>query len=91
MTSSNAFALTTTFKITGRLKYAYDIKEGETVSSYDDCLIVTNKNEDKSELFRRLLKYGNLCEILYPKTDRENFKNLVYSLINRFELNWKQI
>lgn len=75
------FGLITSFKITGRLKNAYTAREGELINKYGDYIIVSNKKEDKTELFKRLLKYGVCCEILYPKTDREEFKKLVEELI----------
>ena len=78
------FSLTTTFKITGRLKNAYAPREGEIISEFKDHIIVSNKKEDKDELFKRLLKYGSFCEILYPKSDREKFKTLVTGLISNF-------
>lgn len=81
LAQSTDFGLSTTFKIKGDLKKSYMAKEGENVSPYDDYLIVTNKNEDKEALFKRLLKYGTNCEILYPKTDREKFHTLIHSLI----------
>ena len=71
----------------GDLKKSYMAKEGENVSPYDDYLIVTNKNEDKEVLFKRLLKYGTYCEVLYPKSDREKFINLVENLISRHTQN----
>ena len=75
------FGLSTTFKITGRLKKSYTLKEGEIAVESEEGLIITNNKEDKKELFNRLLKYGDCCEILYPKNDRENFINLVENLI----------
>lgn len=75
------FSLTTTFKISGRLKNGYYLREGETLTEHGNYIIVSNKKEDKDELFKRLLKYSTCCEILYPKTDREKFKKLVESLI----------
>lgn len=75
------FALSTTFKLKGILKKTYCAKEGEIVSPYDDYLIVSNKYEDKETLFKRLLKYGTNCEILYPKSDREKFRTMIHSLI----------
>lgn len=78
---STDFSLSTTFKITGGLKNTYQIKEGEIISPFEDYIVVTNKKEDKEQLFKRLLRYGTNCEILYPKSDREKFKNLVKYLI----------
>ncbi len=82
--SSSDFGLITTFKISGRLKNAYTVREGEIISEYEDYIMVSNKKEDKDELFKRLLRYGTFCEILYPKSDREKFKNLLENLIAKF-------
>lgn len=76
------FGLSTTFKITGRLKDAYNVRKGEIIGVYDDYIVVTNKKEDKDALFRRLLKYGTFCEILYPQNDREKFKKLIENLLS---------
>lgn len=72
--------LATTFKLTGRLKNAYILKRGETGMARGNYMLVTNKTEDKNELFNRLLKYGTSCEILYPKSDREKFLYLIKNL-----------
>ncbi len=75
------FGLSTTFKISGKLKNIYRIREGEIVTNYENYIIVTNKKEDKTELFNRLLKYGTCCEILYPKNDRKKFITMIEDLI----------
>ena len=80
------FSSSTTFKILGNLRNSYSPKEDEIITPFDDYLIVTKKKEDKEQLFKRLLKYGANCEILYPKSDRENFKQLVNHLISNFEI-----
>jgi len=77
------FSLSTTFKVKGKLKNSYSAKEGEIVSSYENYLIVTNNKEDKEELFKRLLKYGIECEVLYPKSDRTKFISMIESMIQR--------
>jgi len=81
--SCTEFAMTTTFKISGRLKHAYKTKEGEIVSDYGDYIVVSNNREDKDELFKRLLKYGRHCEILYPASDRSTFLNMIEKLIEK--------
>lgn len=80
ISANTEFGLATTFKLKGRLKNTYILKEGETGMARGDYMLVTNKTEDKNELFNRLLKYGTNCEILYPKSDRENFLNLIKRL-----------
>lgn len=45
------FSFCTTFKISGRLKDAYILKEDETAQRNDNSIIVTNNKEDKKKLF----------------------------------------
>ena len=61
-----------TFKITGRLALTYDLKPGEKIiESGEEYKVVTNCEEDKDSLTKRLLRYGTSCEIIYPKTMRQ--------------------
>ena len=64
---------TVTFKLTGRLAKSYVLKNKEHVLECNkDYLIITNTGEDKDLLIRRLVRYYDSCEILYPKTFRNN-------------------
>lgn len=81
MAAGSEFAYATTFKIYKRLKFAYYPREGEIVEDFSDYQIVTNKDEDKDSLFRRLLRYVDLCEIIYPASDREKFKKLIDNML----------
>lgn len=63
-----------TFKLKGRLALAYELKNGERVIKMEnDNIVISNSEEDKDELLRRLLRYGTACEILYPKSYRTKF------------------
>lgn len=63
---------TVTYKIKDRLKETYVLRECETLeSSTANEAIIINKGEDKSELLRRLLGYCDLCEIISPKSYKE--------------------
>lgn len=64
---------TVTFKLTGRLAKSYILKKDERVlESTSDYLVVSNMNEDKDKLYRRLARYYDKCEVLYPVQARES-------------------
>lgn len=75
----------TIFKITGRLKKNYILREGEVAKYMEDEVYVTNVYEDKEELFNRLIKYGKYCEVTYPESDRKKFKNKIKNLIKHYK------
>ncbi len=80
------FASNTVFEIRGRLKNSYTLYEGERViKAGEDFLVIANNFEDKSELFKRLIRYGSLCKITSPKGDVEKFKEM----LNKMENNLK--
>ncbi len=70
------------FKLKGRLAKSYMLKNGEILlETGDDFIVISNKNEDRELLIRRLLRYYDKCEILYPKICRER----IIELINEME------
>lgn len=72
------FAPNTVFELKGRLKNSYTLYEGERVIKVgEDFLVVANNYEDKSELLKRLIRYGDLCKIISPKGDIEKFKEML--------------
>lgn len=74
------------FKLKGRLANSYMLKEGETILEQDDnFLIVSNKNEDKDLILKRLLRYFNQCEILYPKSYRQKLLNIITEMEKLYE------
>lgn len=70
-----------TFKLTGRLAKSYVHKKGDVTIEQDlenhEYIIISNKIEDKDLLLRRLIRYVDSCEILYPKVMREKMLLLV--------------
>ena len=75
-----------TFALKGRLANAYELKNGERITNIEeDYIVVTNTEEDKDELLRRLLRYGKACEILYPKS----FRKKALSLIAKIKANYE--
>lgn len=79
--SSQCFASTVTFKLTGRLGKSYVLKSNEQIlESNKDYIIVSNTKEDKTILVRRLARYYDKCEILYPKSYREEMVSYLESI-----------
>jgi len=78
-------ASTTVFKLTGRLARGYYPLEGEVVNMISaDNINVVNKVSVKRELHSRLLKYGELCEIISPKDEREAFIGELDEMIENY-------
>lgn len=74
----NSYSSSVLFKIKNRLAKSYILKEGETVLEYtDNYIVVSNKTEDKELLIRRLLRYYNECEIIYPEACRKRLVELI--------------
>ncbi len=69
--------ITTTivFEVYERLATNYRLRENEYIQSFDDKKkVIVNCGEDKKLLLNRLLKYGENCKILKPKTFQEEYK-----------------
>ena len=74
-----------TFKLTGRLAHSYVLKEGDIVIQHEtDSIIVSNSIEDKDLLLKRLIRYYDACEILYPTVMREKMLNLINEMENLY-------
>lgn len=71
---------TVVFKLKNRLAKTYKLKENEYSQGYDENenLIVVNKGETPDNLLCRLMRYSYNCEIVSPKS----LKNQMISLIN---------
>lgn len=75
-----------TFKLKGRLALSYELKKGERVITMEqNSIVVSNSEEDKQELLKRLLRYGVSCEILYPKTFKTKFLNTLDKIKSIYE------
>ena len=53
--------------------------------TYVSLIKKRNKTQDKNTLFKRILKYGVLGEIISPKDEREMFIQSVNKMIENFE------
>lgn len=66
------------FKLKNRLAKSYILKPGEVVLEYtDDYILISNKTEDQELLIKRLFRYYNECEIIYPEACKERLVELV--------------
>lgn len=75
-----------TFLLKGRLALVYELKNGERIIKTDeDGIVISNSEEDKEELLKRLLRYGKSCKILYPKTFRTKFINTLNNIKKLYE------
>lgn len=75
-----------TFELKDRLAKAYKLHDGEKLLQIktDGNIVILNQNEDHSILIRRLLRYGENCEVISPKSLREEMKELIKSIINNY-------
>ena len=71
------------FKLYGGLASRYSLRENETIqeNKLPEYIVVLNKDEDKNELFSRLLRYDNLCEIISPQDYREEMKAIIEKML----------
>lgn len=84
--SNNTIKNTVIFKLYGRLASLYKLKQSEKVISFEkNCLTVSNAEEDKDILMKRLLKYGENCVIDSPKELKEEFLSMVDEIIAKLE------
>lgn len=75
-----------TFKIFGRLAKNYSLYEGEKILEVgEDFKVIVNTKQSHKYLYKRLLKYGSNCQIMFPREDRENFKQLVKEIIDSYD------
>jgi|GEM_PF-1413670 len=90
--SSNCILSPVIFKLKGRLAKSYELNENEKISDIDseaDTITITTYADCKNMLMQRLLKYGDLCEVLYPKAYREKIANELYKMLSNYEIEQK--
>ena len=75
-----------TFKLKGKLAKNYVLKNDEKVIEQDkDYIIVSNTKEDRNILLRRLIRYYDKCEILYPKEFRNSMIQKLQEIENLYK------
>lgn len=83
---NNMFS-STTFELKDTLAKRYKLREGEKLLQIksDGNIVVLNKREDSTLLLKRLMRYGENCEVLSPKNAREEIKEIIRATL----LNYK--
>lgn len=85
-TESNTYS-TIVFEVYGRLAYLYKLKDSEKVINFSsNHLVISNSEEDKDILLRRLLKYGENCKIIKPKEVQDEFIALTNDILKNLEV-----
>ena len=74
------------FNIKGPLidRYALRDHETEVARKAPEYVRISNIGEDKEELFTRLLRYDNCCEIVSPQSYRDEFKALLNNMLANY-------
>lgn len=82
----HSLSSSTVFKLTDKLAKRYKPRADETVQYNEDELTVMNKIEDKNKLLHRLMRYGALCEIKSPKTERNKMKEMIAKTLSNYNV-----
>lgn len=77
---------TVLFKLKGNLAKRYTLRENERfeINNEPNSIIVANKGENKEILFSRLLRYDTCCEIISPKSYREEMKQILINMLANY-------
>lgn len=75
-----------TFQLKDRLAKAYKLHEGEKLLQIktDGSVIILNQKEDRQLLLKRLIRYGENCEVISPKSLREEMRELIKATIKNY-------
>lgn len=75
-----------TFRLKDRLAKVYKLHDGEKLFQLndDESIVILNQKEDRALLLKRLLRYGEYCEVLSPKSLREEMRQLIKAALKRY-------
>lgn len=76
-----------TYKLKDTLAKAYKLREGEKLLQInpDGTVIILNQQEDQNLLLKRLMRYGENCEVISPKNLREEMKQLIKATLSNYK------
>lgn len=79
------------FELRGKLAKRYQLRENEQIVRIDSdgTMVISNKYEEKNELFRRLMRYDYLCKLLRPKSYVEEFKQLIDDTLKNYGITYE--
>lgn len=84
--NSNFYLKTAIFKLTDALAINYKLKEGETIKEQkDNYIIVMNNYQNYDDLLKRLLRYSDKCEVLYPLILREDMACMIKKTLDLYK------
>lgn len=74
------------FELKAPLAQRYNLRENERLMKNFDghSITVSNHGESKEILFSRLLRYDDKCEIINPKSYREEMKQIISSALSNY-------
>jgi len=75
-------------QLKGKLVRSYRKYDGDKIINLDEnkqILTISNSYEDKNKLFKRILRYGDSCEIIYPKSLREEYSKIINNILKNYE------
>ena len=75
------------FKLTGRLAKGYKLRDNEKIIQEDlrvSSITVSSAYDDKFMLFKRLLRYGSNCQIVYPNDLRKEFFDYINKTLSNY-------
>lgn len=75
-----------TFKLMDGLASNYKLHDEERLiqKNPDGSIIILSQKEDRERLLRRLMRYGDLCEIISPQAVRKDMQNLIKSTLKNY-------
>ena len=77
-----------TFELKGQLAKIYRLYEDEKITSVNEkssTITVTAYVDDKEMLIKRLLKYGENCEVVYPKHAQNDMIKIINQTLKNYE------
>jgi len=76
-----------TFRLKDRLVKAYKLHDGEKLLRIeaDGSTVILNHKEDRTLLLKRLMRYGENCEVIAPKTLRAEMLQMITATISNYE------
>ncbi len=85
--NSMEFLPTITYKITGRLAKAYNLKESEYVREVldDGSKVIVNTSEPTDQILQRLIRYNTECVILSPKNLKSKMIDMINDTLKNYE------
>lgn len=84
--NSNNMYSSVIFELKGRLAKSYKLHESEKLLKIEDNgnILIINQKEDCTLLLKRLMRYGENCEIISPKSLREEMIKMLNSILAKY-------